>query len=538
MSMRSKLYLLVALAVSGLIVLGMTALYMQRQALLDDRIDKVKGLVESTVSMVGFYEDEARQGRLATEQAQRLALAAISRQRFDGEEYFFVLDRELSWIAHGVNPKLVGQSIRGKTDANGADLGALFGTSIQRGGGVVEYVWAKPGAAAPVGKISYVASSKDWGWSVGTGIYIDDIDAFFWRQAIMLLGVGTLVMLALLVASTLIIRGLLKGLGGDPAYAIEVVKVIASGHLGQHVKVRDGDTESLIAAIGQMQDQLKDLIGNIIDSADKLGDMAEGIERHAEVNAGNSEQQSQAAASMAAAIEELTTSIHHIADHAGMAREQSQASGEISRESGEVITRAVSEIEGISREVGTASVSIAELTDKTASIRSIMEVISDVADQTNLLALNAAIEAARAGEQGRGFAVVADEVRKLAERTSQSTQQIAAMIAAIQGVSDASIHTIGDAVKRAENGVALAEQGGQAIVRIQQSASSIVAVVSDISHSLTEQSQASSEIARHVEQISQGAASNAVVAHETSKATVALHQLTHQLRETVATFRL
>ena len=178
------------------------------------------------------------------------------------------------------------------------------------------------------------------------------------------------------------------------------------------------------------------------------------------------------------------------------------------------------------------------LNSKTGEIRQFVQLIKDVADQTNLLALNAAIEAARAGEMGRGFAVVADEVRKLSERTGQATQEIAVMIREIQSGSEASRSNMEEAVERVKSGLALAEQGGESIRQIRDSAGGVVAVVNDISQALSEQGHASEEITRHVEQIAQAAAQNAEAAGQTSGAISELHGLTGNLRQMVSRFHV
>ncbi|UGA36094.1 methyl-accepting chemotaxis protein [Chromobacterium haemolyticum] len=147
-----------------------------------------------------------------------------------------------------------------------------------------------------------------------------------------------------------------------------------------------------------------------------------------------------------------------------------------------MISRAVAEMRRINESVELAAGTINELVDKAQVISGIMQVIKDIADQTNLLALNAAIERARAGEQGRGFAVVADEVRKLSERTAQATEEIAGMIAEIQQSSTQSHGSMEEAVRRAKNGLELAEQGGEAVGEISRSAGGVLGVVNDISH--------------------------------------------------------
>ena len=539
LSMRAKLGALVGLACAGMVILSVIALKGQRDTMLEDRVAKTRNLVEAAVTLVGYYENEARSGRLPLAEAQRQAKAAVSAQRYDGQTgYIFMLDKDFNYAAIGPRPELLGTSIEKVKTPDGQPMGDMFRNALSQNHGRMEYVWGKPGADKPVPKVSFVVTTPEWKWVVGTGVYVDDVDAAFWKSALELLPIIAVLTGALLAAGLMISRRVIRSLGGEPAYAAEIVHAISDGHLGYPVKLAANDTTSLLASIAGMQKKLRTLISDVINSADSLGQMAGEIEKHADVNAENSENQSQAAAAMAAAIEQLTTSITHIADNAQLAREQSAASGEISEQGATVINGTVDEITRISQEVEVASDSIRELAEKTESIKSIMSVIRDVADQTNLLALNAAIEAARAGESGRGFAVVADEVRKLAERTTQATQEIGNMIGAIQTTSDASRNNIADAVKRAQTGVQLAGQGGEAIGRIRASSASVVGVVNDISHSLQEQSQASNDIAQHVERIAQGAASNALVAKETATSTVELHQLTSRLRETVSRFQV
>jgi methyl-accepting chemotaxis protein len=213
-----------------------------------------------------------------------------------------------------------------------------------------------------------------------------------------------------------------------------------------------------------------------------------------------------------------------------------QRSGELSDQGGAVIGKAVDEMKVITTAVKNVAEQIDTLGQQSTQISGVVQVIKDVADQTNLLALNAAIEAARAGEAGRGFAVVADEVRKLAERTTQATGEIAAMIASIQHSAKAAVGSMEKVVTQAESGMSLAEQAGKAIVQIRESANDVVRVVSDISDAIAEQGSASQSIAQQVERVAQSAEENHGAAQSTADSAGELGRLAKTMREESARF--
>ncbi len=251
-----------------------------------------------------------------------------------------------------------------------------------------------------------------------------------------------------------------------------------------------------------------------------------------------SSQQSEAASSMAATMEQMTVSINHVADRAGEANQASTTSGAQARHGETIIGQTVHGINSISDTVHAAASQIAELEQHSERINNVVAVIKEVADQTNLLALNAAIEAARAGEQGRGFAVVADEVRKLAERTSQSTQEIGTTILAMQSSSQSAVRGIQQVVERVTAGVTTAEEANTAIQAIGASSRSAVDMVADISDAIREQSMASTNIAQQVERIAQMAEENSSASQSTSDSAGELAQLARQMQNVVGQYRV
>ncbi|GAA5785562.1 histidine kinase [Chitiniphilus shinanonensis] len=294
----------------------------------------------------------------------------------------------------------------------------------------------------------------------------------------------------------------------------------------------------LLAALNRMQEKLRDMLRHVKGSADELLGGAERISQASEQVSIGAREQSSAASAMAAAVEQLTVSINHVAGSAREAEEQSREAGRVSTSGSEVIGHTVAGIRSISESVRSASRTVDHLGEHAKQISGIVNVIKEIADQTNLLALNAAIEAARAGEQGRGFAVVADEVRKLAERTSSSTVEIATMIEKIQSGTRSAVDSMGDGVRQVEENVETANSAGEAIGQIRNSADRVVSVVTDITSSLTEQSAASNDVARNVEKIAQMSEENSRAVDETAQTAQQLRDLASALERQVAQFKL
>lgn len=286
--------------------------------------------------------------------------------------------------------------------------------------------------------------------------------------------------------------------------------------------------------IDTLQASFKDIATGVNGVAAQAGHMANS----ATLMSRSSSAASESAANMAATVEEVTVSINHVADRATEANEMSRRSGNMAGEGEVVIKATVNEINGIAERVSEASAQIDLLARESANIGAVVSVIKDVADQTNLLALNAAIEAARAGEQGRGFAVVADEVRKLAERTSVSTQEIGALISTIQQGADAAVARMREVVVRVDSGVQKASQAGGTIQQIRAGSGQVVEMVEDISHAIREQSAASTNIAQQVERIAQMSQENNDVAGNTADSANELQSLATQMQVAVSRYRV
>ncbi len=321
--------------------------------------------------------------------------------------------------------------------------------------------------------------------------------------------------------------------------ASAAVDAIAAGDLTRAVPQAGGDEiGEMLAKLAVMQGNLRELIGAVHGNVANLNRAATELSTSSSSSARASESQSEAASSMAASVEELSVSIDQVEAHAREARGVTQDSGSQSEEGGRIIHQTAEEMRNIAAAVNSTAGTIRELEDFSGQISGIVSVIKDIADQTNLLALNAAIEAARAGEQGRGFAVVADEVRKLAERTANSTQEITGMIGKIQQGTQRAAQEMESGVQRVNDGVQLAHKAGDSVIGIRASAEKVTRAVDDINLALKEQSVAAREIAQKVERIAQGAEQNSAAVNQTAASADHLRALAGDLQVLAGRFQV
>ncbi len=518
----TRMQLLVGLTLVGLIVLCMVSLFQLKDSMLEDRKQKTRDLVQVAVGIVKHYHQQASSGRISEEEAKTAARNSLRDLRYGEDDYYFGFDTEGVYFLHGGNPKLEGQQKLEMQDTHGKYIIRELIAAAKAGGGFVDYWFPRAGQQNPEPKLGYTTLFTPWNWVVGTGIYIDDVDKEFRQVAWLLGGISSALLASLVVFGFLVSRSILHQLGGEPKAASEIMERIANGDLTANIN--QAPPGSLLNTLGGMTQALRKMVSEINSDANRLVDNAEHIATASEEVARAAEQQSDATSAMAAAIEELTVSSNHISDSARDTSQDSVAAVELSGQGSARVDQASQAIQQISETVSDASTRIHALEERAKQISSIANVIKDIAGQTNLLALNAAIEAARAGEQGRGFAVVADEVRKLAERTSLATTEIEQMIIGIQGDTVGAVEAMNAALPEVQQGVALASSASESLRAIEDGARRTLERIGEVADATKEQSTASTSIAQRVEQI-------ANMVEETTQTIRGTASTAHQLQE-------
>jgi methyl-accepting chemotaxis protein len=536
----TRMRLSIAVALVGMLILGATALTHLRSTMLEDRKAMTRNVVEVAIGVLSHYQKQSAAGTLTNEAAKTAAINVLRSLRYDKSHFFAIFDTRYHAVLLPPFPELEGKDLSGNKDSRGKALvREIVDVGQHEGGGHVDYWIPKRESgedSSSFPKLSYAANFAPWGWVVETGIYIDEIDTAYARMAVIFAAIGLILVAVLGLFGNAIVSGILGQLGGEPLDATVAMKRISNGDLTVAVgNVRSG---SMLHSLNGMAVSLRELIGNINRSAGQLNESAASISHASrEINKAT-ENQADATSSVAAAIEQMTVSSTQISDSAKETEAYSRQAMSLACDGRTQANFAVQTIETVATTVASASGRILVLEERANQVSEIARVIKDIAGQTNLLALNAAIEAARAGEQGRGFAVVADEVRKLAERTTAATGDIELMLGGIQLETVAAVDAMNAAKPNVDQAVLLAKSASDSLKQIEEGARQTVARVEQIAASMREHSSASTSIAQHVEMVAQMVEETAGRVRGTTAAAADLEQIAALLKSQVSQFAI
>jgi methyl-accepting chemotaxis protein len=540
LTLKARLYAMLASMLLGLVLLGGYSVLDLRNHILEEKKLAIQALVDSSLGVIQEQYDLYKAGKLTEQEAQRLAKDNLRKSRYNnGADYFFIYDFNGINLMHASKPEREGKSFMDTKDPNGKYYIKEWIDLLKKDGSAhIDYMFPKAGSKEPIPKLSYAKVFAPWGWWLGTGVYIEDVDADFRQSA--LKSIIFLVVIAILLGTLgwTIERSVMRQIGGEPALAAKQAEGFADGDLTRRIVSSSDQQGNLLATLGKMQDRLTGIVRSIRSSTEVLARESSELSVAAKEISLATRNQAESSAATAAAIEELTVSINEVSEIAMSTEVNSRETADLAGRGGDVVRQAAQKIENIAASVLDSTGRIQSLVDRSQEIGKITQVIKEIADQTNLLALNAAIEAARAGEQGRGFAVVADEVRKLAERTSRATSEISVMVEAIQTDTQQTVIAMESATPLVKQGQELAVQATGVLDDIQRQATDSLSKAREVANATKAQAVTANEIAGHVENIASMTEETNAATQSNSAAADQLNALAGKLQEDLAYFKI
>ena len=540
LKLSTKIALLVAASLLGLLFAVIYSATSMRNDMFEARRLQIRSVTEAVYNTLTDIDAQAKAGKLSDEQAKKAGIDALRTARYGGSdgktEYFYAYTMKGVNTFH-IRPEFMGQDLLEKIkDGQGRYVIKDLLAALQgKRSAFVDSSFPRPGSQVSVPKLQFIMHFEPWDWMIGTGVFTDDIDAAFRSRLWSELGVILFILIVEIALAVYITRNVLRQVGGEPEVANGIMARVATGDLSGEMP--PAPSGSMLDSMGQMVAALRLMMRDINALSGQLARGAEQISTSSREVAQAAHKQSDATSSMAAAIEEMTVSINHISDNAKDTQQYSSSSLELSHSGVERIEGATREIRDIAVSVSAASDRIRKLEARARQISTIASVIKDIANQTNLLALNAAIEAARAGEQGRGFAVVADEVRKLAERTSTATVEIEQMISGIETDTVEVVQAMDATLPEVDEGISAAEEAATALRQIKDGATTTLEHIREVADSTREQSLASDNIAQKVEEIASMVEETSAAMQASAETAARLEQIASELNTLVGRFR-
>jgi methyl-accepting chemotaxis protein len=516
LKMKYKLGALVVIAFVGIVSVGSALLVNLKQSLLQEKELKTRHVVETAYGVVDHFHKLSREGKLTEEAARSAAISAVKSLRYEKDEYFWINDMRPYMVMHPIKPEMDGKDLAGQTDPNGKRLFVEMAETVKdKKSGFVNYMWPKVGMKDPVPKISYVQGFEPWGWVIGSGIYVDDVDAAFWSNVKLYVPLILCILAGIGILSWVVARGICGGIirvmavtqraaAGDLTARVELDTKDELGQMGEAlnsmlqsfhdsmIDVRQASQQTSTAA-----QQLTDVVGELNSASQQLASGSEQLSAGAQAQASSLEE-------TAASLEEITSTVKQNADNARQANQMAVSARDGAQHGGIVVQQAVG--------------AMGAITASSKKIAEIITTIDEIAFQTNLLALNAAVEAARAGEQGRGFAVVASEVRALAQRSAGASKEIKVLIT--------------DSVSKVEGGAKLVNQSGETLSEIVSGSKKVADLIAEISAASAEQSQGIEQVNKAVTQMDAVTQQNAAQTEELSSTAQGLAAQTEELSAT------
>lgn len=537
MKLRHQTLLTSILVFFALLVMVVAGLFTFRIASMADNKARINQLFLSSYSVLTEFEKMAADGALSDEQAKALATRVLRNNIYKDNEYVYVADEKMMFVATPLDPQLHGTSFDEFKDAQGKSVGDILRRAVEKQpNGIAEYDWNSERDGKVVDLTSIARKTPRWGWYVGTGISYAEVDARFWSTAMWQLASG---LVLALIAIGLLLRSLqrLERMFGDEPSAVRSFALkVAQGEL--HQSSQQFDNQSIRGAMQQMEQNLYQMVASCEHAAHQLAEVAKQANGNSACVTDLVSSQQAETELVAAATHQLTTSAHSVLNSAKEAAKATDEADTEGQQATRVMQQVVSSIQGLAGNLDKTNHVVQDLGSSVAQIATVLDVINNIAEQTNLLALNAAIEAARAGEQGRGFAVVADEVRNLAQRSQQSTLTIQQIIEKLQHDATAAMSEMQHSRTLSEHAVNQTLSTAQLLQKIAAELGTISDRNRAIALAASEQCTVGEDISSRIEKIAMFASDTRQQAQTSRDVNQQLTRLSQQLEGLLQHFHL
>ncbi|MDR9467907.1 methyl-accepting chemotaxis protein [Marinospirillum sp.] len=536
-SIAARAWIILGLFAVGLISNTLLDTWKARTHLRDSYEQGVIFLVESATNLVNHYYQLSQDGELTEEEAKEQALAAVSALRFDEGNYIFVGDKDGISIANAVTA-LLGKDITGLQDPNGKYFVQELYDAAREGGGFVDYQWPNSENEEQLDpKTSYADFFEPWEWTLGSGLNMDALQADIAASEIRSFSTAA----AILVVLSLLVAFFIRSITLPLNKTVAAMKSLSKGEGDLTQRLQEQGSSELIHLARHFNTfilSIQEIMQNVQDVAHRLAAAANQQSASVASMDQNLGHQKEASEGLASAMSQILASVEEVTNRTVQATESTAQASQESEASQKIINQNIDEARLLAKNMNQAGEVINKLADDSRNVDTVLEVIRGIAEQTNLLALNAAIEAARAGEAGRGFAVVADEVRTLSQRTQDSTSQIQNIVEQLQEVAGQAVDLMQEGVSKAETAANTSTSAGQALENILREIQSIQAMNEQIASASEEQSTAVDSINQQVVQLSDLSTSVASESSQMASSSQDLTSMSQNLLERVGRFKV